>query len=342
MGVQVEDRFHFDSGAGVRRGMEEVLGLSRLIEEGNFDLVHVHGSWDHTLAGTALRRGPRRFRLVRSDHGGRLYKGTPHERLQFGPRGTDHLIVLSDRLRARALIRLGQPPDAVTMVRGAIDLEEYQPRTAPPHMRASLGLGEKDVVFAVVARVQRHRRFPALLAAAKFVQRADARVKIVVLGRGTRKATLLDRPVVERGLERTVLPLGYRREDYHEVLAACDAGLMLVPGSDGSCRAAMQMAAMEKPLVVARRGVLPDIVCDGETGIVTPDTPEELAKALLEMASLSAEVRRAWGRAARERMAGCFSLCRHVDDVVAVYEKVLAGPVRRIQAGQTSSTGERY
>jgi len=190
-------------------------------------------------------------------------------------------------------------------------------------LRRSLGFNDSDVVVGLVARVQPKRRFDVLIDAADIVRRRNAHVKVLVLGRGTHKEALLERPVIERGLENTVICGGYRREDFREVLATFDAGLMLVPGSDGSCRAALQMAAMGKALVVARRGVLPEIVIDGETGIVVEDTPEELAEALLEMAE-STERRRQWGQAARRRMEEHFSLGRQVSDLEEVYARVAA------------------
>jgi len=171
--------------------------------------------------------------------------------------------------------------------------------------------------------VQPHRRFGVLLEAARIVLQADPRVKIIVLGRGTRRQKLLDRPLARMGLAGTVYPLGYRTEDYKDVLAVADAGLMLVPGSDGSCSAAMQLAAMGKPMLVARRGVLPDIVRDGETGMVVTDTPGSLAEAMLEMASLSPEQRRDWGRASRQRMVDFFSIERQADAVIEAYKGLL-------------------
>ena len=324
MGVPVDDGFAFSGRSAIGHNVRDAERLSRLIEDGGFALVHAHGSWDHVVAAWAARRGPSRPPVLRTDHGGRQFRGHPLERFQFGPRLTDHLIVLCDQFRTRALERLRRAPSTVTTVRGAVDASEFRPRTPPPGLRARLGFKDTDVVFALVARVQRHRRFDVLLKAAEIARRTEPRVKIVVLGRGTRKQELLDLPVARRWLGDTVFPLGYRRDDYRDVLAAADAGLMLVPGSDGSCRAAMQLAAMAKPLVVARRGVLPDIVLDGVTGIVVQDTPRLLAEALCEMAGLSPEQRAAWGRAGRERVIECFNLDRQVEAVIAVYEAVLA------------------
>jgi glycosyltransferase involved in cell wall biosynthesis len=322
MGLTVHDDFIFESDPNIEYNARDIDRLSRLIEDGEFSIVHVHGSWDHILAAIALRRSPSKAPLVRTDHGAREFSGRLLEHFQFGPGMTDHLIVLSDRFRARAVDRLGRDPATVSTVRGAVALDDFPPIEPPVGIRDQFGLASDDIVVGLVARVQRHRRFEVLLEAAQLVQSRQRGVKIVVLGRGTHKEEILDRPVKDMGLQDTVYPLGYRHEDYEEVLAMCDAGLMLVPGSDGSCRAAMQMCSMAKPMVVAQRGVLPDIVADGETGLVVKDTPENLAEAILEMAA-SEQKRRQWGRAARQRMRDKFSVDRQARRLIGVYERLL-------------------
>jgi glycosyltransferase involved in cell wall biosynthesis len=308
------------------RFVRDRAALARLVASADYGLVHCHGSWDHLVAGCARRRWPAdHVPVLRTDHGARELHSGFLRRRYFGPHMIDHLIVLNDRHAVQAVDRLGLAPECVTTVRGAVDPNEFRPAQPPDGKREELGLRRDDVVIGVVSRVQAHRRFEVLLEAALLVRGRDPRVSIVVCGRGTQRRKLLDRPVRRMGLSRTVLPLGYRRADYKQVLATFDAGLMLVPGSDGSCRAALQMAAMGKPLIVARRGVLPDIVRDGETGVVVADTPDRLAEAILLVAD-DEERRVRWGRAARERICRRFSPGREAEEVIGVYERLLGGP----------------
>ncbi len=321
-GVRAFEVFAPPDRGGVTRFTGDRGRLRRAFEEGSYDLIHCHGSWDHVIAGwtwVPKANGPK---IVRTDHGCRDYRSRWLWRYYFGPRMIDRLIVLSDRHRVQAVDRLRLPPSAVHTVRGSIDTEQFSPMITPERTRERLGLADDDVVIGVVSRVQGHRRFDALLAAMAQVRRRDTRVKVAVCGRGTRKKQILDRPIGKLGLEGTVLALGYRRDDYGEVLSMFDAGLMLVPGSDGSCRAAMQMAAMEKPLIVADRGVLPDIVVDGATGTVVLDEPDLLATVILEIAA-DADRRKAWGAAGRERMRALFTPERQAEETAAVYEDVL-------------------
>lgn len=322
LGLTVRDDCHFDGGLRVGRAISDIRHLRRLVTERGYRIVHCHGSWDHIIAGLAL--GRRGVPIVRTDHRARKYRRCKLLRCYYGRPMADHLIVISEKCRVWAVDRVGLAPEQVSVVRGAVDTEFYRPMTPPAGVWGRFGRRHDDFVFVVVARVQPHRRFDVLLKAACIVQARNESVKIAVLGRGTRRRQLLDEPVERMGLSRTVFPLGYVKEGYREALAMCDAGLMLVPGSDGTCRAAMQMAAMGKPLLVAQRGVLPDIVFDGRTGIVVNDTPENLAQAMLTMAGAPGKCLE-WGASARRRMAEQFSLARQADGVEEVYRRLLAG-----------------
>jgi glycosyltransferase involved in cell wall biosynthesis len=309
-------------GISLRRTVHDFRVLKRLLRGGDYALVHCHGSWGHFVVGWVDRLGVCRVPVIRTDHGAREMADRWLWRDYFGPHMIDHLVVLSDRYRAQAVGRLGLTPEDVSVVRGAVDTEAFSPAEPAPGVREELGFGPEDVIIGVVARVQRHRRFEVIIEAAGLVRGKDPRVKVAVCGRGTHKRAVLDEPVARLGLENTVVSLGYRVDDYADVLATFDAGMMLVPGSDGSCRAAMEMSAMGKPMIAARRGTLPDIVVDGKTGIAMEDTPENLAEALVEMAA-DADRRREWGAAARERMVRLFSPKRRTDAVIDVYERVL-------------------
>jgi len=324
-GIQTFEPFGHVYGMGLMRALSDCRRFAELVARGGYRMVHCHGSRDHLIAGWARPQLPSTdIRIIRTDYKARDFSSSLMMRRYFGPTMIDHLIVLSDRFAIQAAARLRLDPERVTTIRGAVDTEEFRPQRPPDGIREQFGLSPEDVVVGLVARIQRHRRFEALLEAARIVRNQDPRVKIAICGRGTHKRAILDRPVAKLGLDGTVVSLGYRQDDYRETLAMFDAGLMLVPGTDGSCRAALQMAAMGKPLIVTRHGVLPDIVRDGETGIVTvQDTPEAVADAIVQMA-VDPERRAQWGQAARERMCRYFGLPRQVNEVIAVYERLLA------------------
>ncbi|MBI4878487.1 MAG: glycosyltransferase [Planctomycetes bacterium] len=182
----------------------------------------------------------------------------------------------------------------------------------------------------IVARIQGQRRFDLLFTAFAAAAAQEACLRLVVIGRGTRAAEIARAPVRRLGIEERVLFAGYRAgEAYDALLAALDFGVFLVPGSDGSCRAARELAAASLPVVATTRPPLPEIVEHGATGFVLPEEPERFAAAFVELAREPA-ARARLGAAARERACRLFSLERQAQQVGEAYE-VLArlGPRRR-------------
>jgi glycosyltransferase involved in cell wall biosynthesis len=225
----------------------------------------------------------------------------PWNRWLLGPRGASGLVVLGARIAAAAQRDLGWPAERLAIVPGVVDVDFFAPRPASAAVRGELGLGGADRVVGLVARLQPHRRVDLLLDAFERARRNAPGLRLVIVGRGTRARQVLDEPVERRGLQGAVIRAGYRTADYRDVLSLFDALVFLVPGSDGSCRAALEAMALEIPVIASPRGILPDLVGDGETGRIVAEDPDALAAALVEVWR-DPERWRALGKAARRRV----------------------------------------
>ncbi len=120
------------------------------------------------------------------------------------------------------------------------------------------------------------------------------------------------------GIHDRVVFAGYRRDDYAEVLRSIDVFTLLVPGSDGGCRALLEAAASGIPAVTTARGALPEIVVDGETGFVVEEEAQALARAWGRLLADSAR-RAEMGAAARRRALREFSGAKYADVVDRLY-----------------------
>ena len=126
---------------------------------------------------------------------------------------------------------------------------------------------------------------------------------MVVVGRGTNEELVGRRPVADLGLDDVVTFAGYLRgADYASAVDAFDAQLLLVPGSDPTCRALREGMALGVPSLATKRGLLPDIVDDGVTGLLVDEEPDDLVAAMARLAG-DATTRRQMGEAARARAA---------------------------------------
>lgn len=284
----------------------DVPALARHFAAEPPDVLHAHLPNDHLLATWARARAGKSFPIVRTVYDGEPPRPSWRTRATLGHAAA--VVCLSQEV-ARAIresaaahrldaarVRFLEPP---------IDAERFDPARPRGELtrdrkREQLGIPRDAFCLGIVARMQTHRRFEVLLQAAKRASQDLPGLRLLIVGRGTKQETVARGPVRELGLEGTVVFSGYQSgEDYVATLAAMDAKVFLVPGSDGTCRAVREALAMGVPVVAARRGILPELVRPGETGLLVDDEPEPLARAFVELgrdrgrlASLAANARR--------------------------------------------------
>lgn len=298
---------------------QDVRRLRRYLAEHPFDIVHCHLDNDHEIAMRALRGS--NIPLVRSSYEG---TGLEHNaRRQRMLARTTALLEPSEMARLHDIAAFGIAPERTEVVPGAIDIARFDPTRPLPNAREKLGLAADAYVIGIVARMQTHRHFEDLLQAMRRVVEALPGARLVIIGRGTHQEKVAMEPVRKLGLDGRVIFTGYiEGDDFVAAIQAMDVGVYLVPGSDGTCRAARELLAMGKPVVVADRGMLKEIVPHGQAGLVTDGSVEELADALVTLGRDGTR-RAALGAGARRLAETKYALGPQAAQVKGIYEGIL-------------------
>jgi glycosyltransferase involved in cell wall biosynthesis len=218
-------------------------------------------------------------------------------------------LVFANRSMAEPFERI-VPVGRVAVVYGGTDARRFDPAHLLPkaEARRSLGLPVNAFVAGVVARfspVKGHRFvLPALARLAS--EGRDAH--LVLAGENAQlEASALRTDADERGIASRVHLFG-RVPDVREVIAALDVGVVASTGSEAVCRVAGEYMACARPVVATRVGVLPEMVADGETGmLVAPEDPDAIARALALLQERP-DLGRSMGARGRARVESEFSL----------------------------------
>jgi glycosyltransferase involved in cell wall biosynthesis len=301
--------------------VSDIKGIARYIDQERFDIVNFHNSHDHIVGGLAVRTSRRRLASIRMDHKRDSLKADPVSRWFFR-RYTDGVITFSERGKERLVRNLGFSPEMVSKVATAVDLTRFDPRKSYKDMRPVFGIPPSSPVAGIVARFQRYRRTDILLEAVAHLIKVIPEVRLLLVGHSSQMQESVIEPIERLGISSNVILAGYRIDDYVDILACMDVFCLLAPGSDGTARALREAMAMGKPVVVTNRGMLPELVHDGETGFVVQEDPEALYHALLTLVR-DKRLRRAMGRAAYEMALREFRLERQAEEVEAFYQKIL-------------------
>lgn len=320
-GVPVSTDLRLNRYLAVKETVRDLLRVGQFIRSRGIGLIHCHLTHDHALGGWGSASLGRRVPVIRTNHKGVPLRSTIGNRWLL-KRWTDGLIEFSTGALLNDRQNFEISGSKVVYVSPALDLGRFHPGVIQNDIRSVLGVKPQETLVGIVARMQRHRRFHVLLEAMALLKEENPAVRLMILGRGTHQETVARAPVRQMGLEYHVLFPGYRTADYVNYLGGIDIKVFLVPGSDGTCRAVREAMALGKPVVATRRGMLPEIVEHGVTGFIVDDTPEGIAKAVLELARRP-ELRYRMGEAARNKATREFDLNHQAVKVGAFYDAML-------------------
>jgi glycosyltransferase involved in cell wall biosynthesis len=237
------------------------------------DVVHTHGFRPDVVdSGVARRCGAATVSTVHGFIGG-SWRGRLYERLQeWSYRRCDAVVAVSRTIVAR-LAAHGVPAERVHLLRNA-----FAPAAAPLGREAArerLALPPDAFVVGWVGRLSWEKGADVALAALAELPGAV----LCVVGDGRERAAL-EAQARALGIADRVRWAGIVH-DAAAHMRAFDAYL-LSSRTEGTPMALLEAMAAGVPVVATRVGGVPDVIADGESGLlVAPEAPTALAEALL-------------------------------------------------------------
>ena len=282
------------------KGLAMLPGVVGLAEQmRRLDVRHVHGVFGtHTGLAALLAAELLGVEFSFAVRGHDLFVDT--SMLAEKARRARFVAAVSEFNRRR-LLEIAGPAvaDRVTIVRSAIDLAEFPFRTYRPS-------GAERRILAV-GRLHEYKGHEHLIRACALLRdrQPEQAFGCDIVGEGPRRP-LLERLIAELGLGRQVRLLGARPNPEVRALMA-RADTMVVPSvvarsgvTEGLPNVLFEAMALGTPVVASAVAGIPELVLDGETGLLAPEQdPAAIRDALLacwaDPAAAAARARR--GRA---------------------------------------------
>lgn len=295
--------------------------LSRVVARLRPDIVHAHDPHAVAMASLALSMStqPRKPRLVASRRVD--FRLARHALSRWKYRQVDRFICASEAIR-QILIADGIPPGRTVTVHEGIDPArvEAAPRA---DLHAEYWLPHHAPIVGNVAALVPHKGQRHLIEAAALVLRERPDTCFVIAGEGELRESL-ERLIHHHRLDRHVLLTGFR-PDVLSLLKAFDIFVMSSI-AEGLGTSLLDAMACGKPIVATRAGGIPEVVVDGETGVLVPPRDAgAMARAILGLLG-DAGIRRRMGEAGLARLRACFTADVMVQKTLRVYEDLLRGP----------------
>ncbi|MDB2276451.1 glycosyltransferase family 4 protein [Halorubrum ezzemoulense] len=182
---------------------------------------------------------------------------------------------------ADELVQLGIRRDQLFDVRNAVDTDRFNPDRIPEELderyQEQFDTPSDRLLLGFVGGLQPYKGLDDLAAALDDV---TTECHLVIAGNGPER-TRLERAFGDRATFLGAVPYEQIPAFYHRIDT-----LVLPSHTEGLPRVVLEAQATATPLIAMRVGGLPEVVEDGETGLlVDPHSPAQLATAINELSS---------------------------------------------------------
>jgi L-malate glycosyltransferase len=239
--------------------------------------------------------------------------------------GGDHLIAVSNYVKRSANRHLRIPLDSIEVVYNPIDTDLFKspPAKGRAEILSECGLPAESLVLLNVARVSPQKGLIYALRALPAILERYPAAHLVSIGATTDPAwhAQLQREAAELGIVDHFHLLGTRR-DVIDFLRACD--VFIFPSLyEGLGIALIEAMAAGCACVASAAGPIPEVVHDGEDGIlVPPGNPEAIVAAVCRLLS-DESLRVRLGKAASESALSRFQPQQSAATLTRIYRQVV-------------------
>jgi glycosyltransferase involved in cell wall biosynthesis len=295
--------------------------LSRLLRREQVDIVQTHTFYP-TMAGLLAARLARTPLTILTRHHAdftTLFNKPIHRRIdRWHATMADRIWSPSEFIKQCMVRYEGIPEDEVTVLPHGFDFELMKPRLNAEERRAfreEVG-GDDNFLIGTVARLNVEKGHEYLFRAVPGVIEKAPQARFIIIGAGPRREEL-EAMVVNLGINEYVKFLGWRWDAWN-LIEAMDMiahpslhepfGIIFV-----------ESMALGRAVITTSGSAAPEIIDDGETGVlVPPRDPEALKNAVLkvmENPALSQEM----GREARRRAVDRFNFPKMMKEYERCY-----------------------
>ena len=300
-----------------------IIRLSRLLKKEKPDIVHTHGYFASVIGRLAAKKAGLPIIITHVHSTYWEYKKRHLLIERYLSRCTHRIICCSEAVKNFVTGHEKIKEDKTVVIYNGVDEERFLPVQDAWPPRARLGIDRESPVVGTVSSLTPHKGQKYLIQAAAKIREKYPATRFLIVGDGPLRRSL-EEQALELSLQSSLIFTGARR-DIPDLLSLMDIFVLPSSSREGLGIAIIEAMAMEKPTVATDIGGIPEVVQDGETGLlVRPGDSAALAKAIIELID-NPDRAKAMGKKGRNRFAQKFTRKTMLSKIEDLYLG-LAGP----------------
>lgn len=297
-----------------------ILRLAWAMKRKKCLLVHFHDAHSAAVGSVAASLAKVSFRIITRRVDFPLKKNYFSRRKYM--KNVDAIIAISEGVK-KVLVEGGVDPENVEVISSGIDFSSFEEDssalTSKDYLHREFSFAVDDYLVGIVAHLADHKGHQYLIQATKILKQQAPKIKTIIVGEGPLSMEL-DRQAKELDVEDIIFFLGFRK-DIPKILSSLDL-FVLSSHLEGMGSSILDAMASRLPVVATKVGGIPEVVINGETGLlVPPRNPSALARAILRLYSDKTLASRL-GQKGYELVHRKFSAEAMAEKVVRLYEKI--------------------
>lgn len=320
-GLEKADIQVIDLGFTYYSPVSPILRLRRLIKKLKPDVIHTHMPPAELYA---------RFALLGSCSNLIPFFITKHNDERFAPIWGEKWLAQWTARPARKIICISKAVQSFWAERGVPENMSrseviyygmnIEPKNNEAKFREEIGVTKSTVLFGYVGRLVPQKALDNLLES--FALMSEQKATLVLVGEGPLRASL-EAQTEKLAIAKRVIFAGFQK-DIQNVMVGLD---VLVLGSDyeGFGLVLLEAMAAERPILATGVSAIPEVVKDGETGLLVPArNPDAMAKGMRKF--MDEELRCRFGMAGNKRLQHNFTVETMIEKTNLVYSDLIGCP----------------
>lgn len=308
---------------GGLKAISNLIVLSKLLKQKKYNLIHSHFSKDLWLLVPALRMGNFNTPIYLTKHlASGITKKDIFHRLIYNR--VNKAFAISSMIKENLIASTPLNPQKVFLLHNGIDTGRFDPSVVDSKtVRKEFNIGTDEIVVGMMGRFSPGKGHEEFIRAAEIISTKHPNVQFMIVGEASKGEDIYYSSVRELvnslKLNEKIIFTGFRT-DTPEVIAAMD--IFIFPSRDESFGLTLVEAmSMSKPTICTNASGVLDIAIDNKTSFFFERENVNQLVEKIEMLINTAELRKQFGVAGRERAIKYFDMSIYIKNLLELYKE---------------------
>jgi len=203
-------------------------------------------------------------------------------RWKYRNAAVDRIVAISESVQ-KVLRENGVSKETISIIYSCIDRNKFDTLNRDPTIRAKWNIPQDSILIGMIAAFDNYKDYPTFLKAASLALGNRPDLYFLAIGEGELKESMQEL-AQELNIADRVIFTGFQPE-IEKILSSLDI-FVLASKKEGLGTSILEAMAAGVPVIGTASGGIPELIKDGENGLlVPPSNPEKLKDAILKLAN---------------------------------------------------------